>query len=62
MYQDQNFNVRDSYNDDNGGLASNTHEDSDGDSDDEPRKTFSCYEHRARPIANFAHGGIGCDT
>ena len=62
MYRDKNFNVHDSYNDDNGGLASNTHEDSDGDSDDEPRKTFSCYEHRARPIANFAHGGIGCDT
>ena len=54
--------MRDSYNDDNGGLVSNTHEDSDGDSDDELRKTFSCYEHRARPIANFAHGGIGCDT
>ena len=62
MCRVQNFSVRESYMDDNGGLASSTHEDSDGDSDDELRKTFSCYEHRARPIANFAHGGIGCDT
>ena len=54
--------MRDSYNDDNGGLASDTHEDSEGESDDELGKTFSCYEHRARSIANFAHGGIGCDT
>ena len=54
MYQDQNFNVCDSYNDDNGGLATNTHEVSDGDSDDELRKHFlvTSTEHAQLPISH----------